>query len=159
MKDKDKAPLLAASQKLVAQGFRIVATDGTATFLRDNGLPGRAHQQGAAGPAALRRRHEERRNQLVFNTVEGAQAIADSFTLRQAALLGNIPYCTTVAAARAAVEAIVALAQGELEVAPLQSYFRDRSRSPRPTRRGRRVYFCAKRDSLSGLPVETVETG
>jgi carbamoyl-phosphate synthase large subunit len=62
--------------------------------------------------------------QLVFNTVEGAQSIADSFTLRQAALLGNIPYCTTVAAARAAVEAIVALAQGELEVAPLQSYFR-----------------------------------
>jgi carbamoyl-phosphate synthase large subunit len=62
--------------------------------------------------------------QLVFNTVEGAQAIADSFTLRQAALLGNIPYCTTVAAARAAVEAIAALAQGELEVAPLQSYFR-----------------------------------
>ena len=61
--------------------------------------------------------------QLVFNTTEGAQAIADSFTLRAAALLGNIPYYTTVAGARAAVEAIAALRQGGLEVAPLQSYF------------------------------------
>ena len=34
--------------------------------------------------------------QLVFNTTEGAQAIADSFSLRQAALLGNIAYYTTV---------------------------------------------------------------
>ena len=49
--------------------------------------------------------------QLVFNTTEGAQAIADSFTLRRAALLGKIPYYTTVAGARAAVEAIAALAQ------------------------------------------------
>ncbi len=124
VKDKDKAALLAASQKLVAQGFRLIATDGTATFLKENGLPverinkvlqGRPHCVDAMKSGEI---------QLVFNTVEGAQSIADSFTLRQAALLGNIPYCTTVAAARAAVEAIAALAQGELEVAPLQSYFR-----------------------------------
>src|SRR5262249_61602084 len=123
-RDKDKPALLAASQKLVAQGFRIVATDGTATYLKEKGLPverinkvlqGRPHCVDAMKSGEI---------QLVFNTVEGAQSIADSFTLRQAALLGNIPYCTTVAAARAAVEAIVALAQGELEVAPLQSYFR-----------------------------------
>jgi carbamoyl-phosphate synthase large subunit len=62
--------------------------------------------------------------QLVFNTVEGAQSIADSFSLREAALVGSIPYCTTVAAARAAAAAIAALKQGDLEVAPLQSYFK-----------------------------------
>ena len=61
--------------------------------------------------------------QLVFNTVEGSQAMADSFSLRQAALLGNIAYYTTVPGARAAVAAIAALASGELEVAPLQAYF------------------------------------
>ena len=42
--------------------------------------------------------------QLMFNTTEGAQAMADSFSLRQTALLGNIPYYTTVAGARATVE-------------------------------------------------------
>jgi carbamoyl-phosphate synthase large subunit len=62
------------------------------------------------------------RVQLVFNTTEGAQAIADSFSLRRTALTHGIPYYTTVAGARAAVQAIGALRQGCLEVAPLQSY-------------------------------------
>ena len=61
--------------------------------------------------------------QLVFNTTEGAQAIADSFSLRRTALTNSIPYYTTVAGARAAVQAIGALRAGSLEVAPLQSYF------------------------------------
>jgi carbamoyl-phosphate synthase large subunit len=64
------------------------------------------------------------RVQLVFNTTEGAAAIADSASIRQTALLGNIPYYTTVSGARAAVAAIAALAAGPLEVAPLQSYFK-----------------------------------
>jgi|GEM_PF-2831187 len=63
------------------------------------------------------------RIQLIFNTTEGAQAIADSFSLRRTALTHNIPYYTTVAGARAAVQAIGALRRGSLEVAPLQSYF------------------------------------
>ena len=61
--------------------------------------------------------------QLVFNTTEGSQAIADSFSLRRTALTNGIPYYTTVAGARAAVQAIAALRAGSLEVAPLQSYF------------------------------------
>jgi carbamoyl-phosphate synthase large subunit len=61
--------------------------------------------------------------QLVFNTTEGTQAIADSFSLRRTALTNNIPYYTTVAGARAAVQAIAALKAGSLEVASLQSYF------------------------------------
>ncbi len=51
--------------------------------------------------------------QLVFNTTEGAQAIADSFSLRRTALTLNIPYYTTVAGARAAVQAISALKSGQ----------------------------------------------
>jgi carbamoyl-phosphate synthase large subunit len=61
--------------------------------------------------------------QLVFNTTEGAKAIADSFELRRSALINGIPYYTTVAGCRAAVQAISALMAGQLEVAPLQSYF------------------------------------
>ena len=62
--------------------------------------------------------------QLVFNTTEGAQAIADSFSLRRTALVHHIPYYTTAAGARAAVQAICALQNGSLDVAPLQSYFK-----------------------------------
>ena len=61
---------------------------------------------------------------LVFNTTEGAQAIADSFELRHTALTNEIPYYTTVAGANAAVQAISALKTGTLAVAPLQSYFK-----------------------------------
>ena len=59
---------------------------------------------------------------LVLNTTEGAKAIADSFSLRQAALTHNIPYYTTVEGARAAVKAIQTLRSGRLDVQPLQSY-------------------------------------
>ena len=60
--------------------------------------------------------------QLVVNTTEGIQAIADSFTIRRTALLLKIPYYTTVAGAAATVQSIAALRAGSLEVAPLQSY-------------------------------------
>ena len=60
---------------------------------------------------------------LVFNTTEGEIAIADSLDLRRAALFNKIPYYTTVAGTLAAVEAIVALKSGTLEVSPLQFYF------------------------------------
>ena len=61
--------------------------------------------------------------QLVFNTVEGAASVSDSFQLRREALQNHIPYYTTVAGARASVEAITALRSGDLDVAPLQAYF------------------------------------
>jgi carbamoyl-phosphate synthase large subunit len=58
--------------------------------------------------------------QVVFNTTEGRQSLADSFSLRRTALMGKIPYFTTTAGALAASQAITAV--GELEVRALQSY-------------------------------------
>ncbi len=124
VKDKDKAAMTEPGRRLAAQGFRLIATAGTAEYLRAQGLSvdrvnkvleGRPHIVDAMKSGEI---------QLVFNTVEGAQAIADSFSLREAALTAGIPYYTTVAGVRAAVEAIAALAGGDLEVAPLQSYFK-----------------------------------
>ena len=61
--------------------------------------------------------------QLVFNTTEGAQALADSRSLRRAALLHKVPYYTTLAGAVAAALGIRAYKGGELEVRALQDYF------------------------------------
>ena len=61
--------------------------------------------------------------QLVFNTTEGAGALSDSRSLRQAALLHKIPYYTTLAGAVAAAEGIKAYLGGDLEVRALQDYF------------------------------------
>ena len=59
----------------------------------------------------------------MFNTTEGAQALADSRSLRQAALLHKVPYYTTLAGALAAAEGIKAYMAGDLEVRALQDYF------------------------------------
>ena len=61
--------------------------------------------------------------QLVFNTTEGAQALADSRSLRRAALLHKVPYYTTLAGAIAASQGIRAYVAGDLEVRALQDYF------------------------------------
>ncbi len=61
---------------------------------------------------------------LVFNTTEGAKALADSKDIRRTALLNHIPYYTTYAGAVAVTRAIKALRADSLKVAPLQSYMR-----------------------------------
>ena len=60
---------------------------------------------------------------LVFNTTEGSQAIKDSFTLRRSAINNKIPYYTTMAGAKAIVEAIKSIKQKKLDVCSLQKYF------------------------------------
>ncbi len=124
VRDRDKQALVEPCRRLVAMGFSLVATRGTAAFLKSADLPvdsvnkvheGRPHIVDAMLSGEI---------DLMFNTTEGAAAIRDSFELRRTALMRNLPYYTTMAGAKAAVEAIQALRAGRLEVAPLQSYFK-----------------------------------
>ena len=123
VRDKDKARILPTIQALEESGFRIVATTGTQRFLAENGvkasrinkvLEGRPHVVDAIKNGDI---------QLVFNTTEGAGALSDSRSLRQAALLHKVPYYTTLAGSIAAAEGIKAYLGGDLEVRPLQDYF------------------------------------
>jgi carbamoyl-phosphate synthase large subunit len=123
VRDHDKRSLIEPCHRLVEMGFALVATDGTAAALRAEGLPVTRVNKVRDGRPHIVDRMLSGGVQLVFNTTEGSQAIADSFSLRRTALTHAIPYYTTVAGARAAVQAIAALRAGNLEVAPLQSYF------------------------------------
>jgi carbamoyl-phosphate synthase large subunit len=124
IKDRDKPALVPCCRKLVEMGFELLATRGTAAFFQQAGLPVRRINKVLEGRPHIVDAMKSGEVQLLFNTTEGAQAIADSFSLRETALLNGIPYYTTVAGAKAAVEAIRCLKAGELEVLPLQSYFR-----------------------------------
>jgi carbamoyl-phosphate synthase large subunit len=124
VKNSDKAAMITLGQELAGLGFDLVATRGTAEALNAAGVAtalvkkvreGRPHIVDVMISGGI---------DLVFNTTEGATAIADSFTLRQTALYYRIPYYTTVAGCRAVVAAISALNAGSLDVAPLQSYFK-----------------------------------
>ncbi|HUI34421.1 MAG TPA: carbamoyl-phosphate synthase large subunit, partial [Stellaceae bacterium] len=123
VRDGDKAALVEPCRRLAEWGFELVATRGTAAALVESGIDVAIVNKVREGRPDIVDEMRSGRIQLVFNTTEGAQAIADSFSLRRTALTHNIPYYTTVAGARAAVQAIGALRRGSLEVAPLQSYF------------------------------------
>ena len=122
VRDQDKAALIEPCRRLVEMGFALIATKGTADTLSAAGLPVAPVNKVREGRPHIVDRMLSGGVQLVFNTTEGSQAIADSFSLRRTTLTNGIPYYTTVAGARAAVQAIAALRAGSLEVAPLQSY-------------------------------------
>jgi len=122
VKDSDKPALVTLCRELVAMDFKLMATHGTAQALKAAGIPVSRVNKVIEGRPDIVDNMKSGHVALVFNTTEGAQAIKDSFDLRQAAVTYNIPYYTTVEGARAAVRGINALKRGRLEVAPLQSY-------------------------------------
>jgi carbamoyl-phosphate synthase large subunit len=122
VKDSDKPLLVPIARKLIALGFRVVATESTQKHFQAQGIAAERINKVLEGQPHIVDAMIDREIQLVINTTEGAQAIADSFSLRRTALTNSIPYYTTVAGARAAVAAIEALRRGPLEVVPLQSY-------------------------------------
>jgi carbamoyl-phosphate synthase large subunit len=123
VRDRDKPAMVGPCRRLVEMGFSLIATSGTGALLRQAGVAVEIVNKVLEGRPHIVDRMLSGEVQLLFNTTEGAQAIADSFSLRRTALTHNIPYYTTVAGARAAVQAIAALKTGSLEVASLQSYF------------------------------------
>jgi len=124
VKDSDKDKIVGPAKKLLELGFDLIATGGTATFLRDKGLAVRSINKVLEGRPHIVDEIKNGNVALVFNTTEGAKAIEDSKSLRRAALMMKVPYYTTVAGSRAAVLGIEAIIKGRLEVAPLQSYAR-----------------------------------
>ncbi|MBT4006847.1 MAG: carbamoyl-phosphate synthase large subunit [Rhodospirillales bacterium] len=125
VKERDKAAMVEPGQQLIALGFKLIATRGTAEVLRDAGLECAIVNKVLEGRPHIVDAMKNGEIQLVFNTTEGAEAIRDSFDLRRNALTHKIPYYTTVAGALAATLGIAALKAGDLEVRPLQSYFPD----------------------------------
>jgi carbamoyl-phosphate synthase large subunit len=123
VRDRDKKTAARLARRLADLGFQIVATTGTAAFLRAAGLDAKPINKVAEGRPHCVDAIISGDVQLVVNTTEGAQAIADSYSIRRSALVHNVPHYTTMAGALAAVEAIEALQRGSLDVAPLQSYF------------------------------------
>ncbi|MBP2682769.1 MAG: carbamoyl-phosphate synthase large subunit, partial [Deltaproteobacteria bacterium] len=122
VRDEDKKGVLAAAEGLKRCGFSLVATHGTAGFLNAHGLhcdTVRKVNEGRPHVADLIRNGEIA---LVINTPLGAQSKADSYYIRRASLIYNVPYFTTLAAARAVSLAISALIADDLSVRSLQEY-------------------------------------
>jgi carbamoyl-phosphate synthase large subunit len=124
VRDADKTALVEIARRLVNLGFTLIATHGTAAFLRKAGLTVRGINKVLEGRPHIVDAMDNREIQFVVNTTEGAQAIQDSRSLRRAALMNHIAYQTTLRGARAALEAIAVTKRGDLRVQPLQHYSR-----------------------------------
>jgi carbamoyl-phosphate synthase large subunit len=113
VKDADKSESLgSAARDLVALGFEIVATGGTADWLGTQGVAATRVNKVYEGRPNVVDRMKNGEIALVLNTTEGTQAISDSRAIRSVALYDKIPYFTTAAGSIAAVAAMRARAEG-----------------------------------------------
>jgi carbamoyl-phosphate synthase large subunit len=122
VKEADKPWIVEPVKLLLGRGFKVLATSGTAAYLEGQGLKVEPVKKVLEGRPHIVDAMKNGEVQLVFNTTEGKQSLADSFELRRTALMMKIPYYTTAAGGLAAAQAIVASAEAPLEVRPLQSY-------------------------------------
>jgi carbamoyl-phosphate synthase large subunit len=120
--DSDKPTVLPIVRRFHEMGFRLTATEGTARYLRTRGVPAER----------VAKVHEGRPNaidlivsgdvQLLINTPLGKFTQADDYAIRRAALMHRVPYTTTMSAASAACDAIIALRSRTGSVRSLQEW-------------------------------------
>jgi carbamoyl-phosphate synthase large subunit len=118
--DRDKPALVPVACRLAELGFALIATGGTAGVLQAAGLEVEAVLKVHEGRPNIEDAIRSGRIQLIINTPIGRQAAHDDRYLRRAALDYAVPTVTTLAGARAAVEAIAALQRDQLPVHALQ---------------------------------------
>jgi carbamoyl-phosphate synthase large subunit len=121
LRDSDKPVIVSAARELVAMGFEIIATAGTAAYLRGHGLNAQPVNKVVEGQPHIVDAMINGEVQLVFNTTEGAASLADSASIRRTAVNRKIPYFTTLSASLASVLAITALKTRNISVTALQS--------------------------------------
>ena len=124
VKDKDKAGLLEVAQGLEKAGFSIVATRGTAEYLRKRGITVETVNKVTEGRPHIVDQIKDMQVDFVINTVHGAEAQKDSYSIRRTTLMKGVPYFTTLSAAKAAVRGIAAIMKNHLQVKSIQEYHR-----------------------------------
>jgi carbamoyl-phosphate synthase large subunit len=122
VREQDKPGLVEIARRLIALGFTLIATHGTAAYLGKAGLAVSGINKVLEGRPHCVDAMDNREIDFVVNTTEGVQAIVDSQSLRRAALMNGISYFTTIRGARAALEAIAVQKRGDLRVGSLQRY-------------------------------------
>jgi carbamoyl-phosphate synthase large subunit len=122
LKDKDKPLSIPIVRKLLEFGFDIVATRGTAEYLKENDLAVKVINKVTEGRPHIVDLIKNKEVHFVVNTVSGSQAQRDSFSIRQNALQYKVPFTTTISGAVAAVNAIGKLRKQQVHIRSLQEY-------------------------------------
>ena len=118
VREADKAELPELARNYHTLGFKLVATKGTAKVIEDAGIPVESVNKVMEGRPHIVDMLKNDEIDLIVNTTEGRQAIADSATIRSTALRHGVYCTTTIASAKAVYEALVF--GGETSVNSLQ---------------------------------------
>jgi carbamoyl-phosphate synthase large subunit len=122
VRDKDKPAAIQLAKALYELGFAILATRGTADAIRTSGIPVEVVLKVIEGQPHVVDYIKSGTVQLLINTTMGKNSIRDSYDIRRAALVYNVPYCTTIPGAFAATHGIKALLDGPIAINSLQEY-------------------------------------
>jgi carbamoyl-phosphate synthase large subunit len=114
VRDADKERLLPVAREVLARGFTLVATSGTASYLAEHGVTCERINKVLEGRPHIVDLIKNGEIVYIVNTTEGKQAIADSFSIRREALQRRVTYSTTVAGARALVHSLDFHSNGEV---------------------------------------------
>jgi carbamoyl-phosphate synthase large subunit len=123
--DSDKPTVTPIARRFHEMGFEIVATSGTAAYLRARGIPARSILKVHEGRPNCLDMIVNRDTDLFINTPMGKHAQFDDYLLRQAAIVNRVSYTTTMSAARAACEGVLALKSRRARVKTLQEWQAD----------------------------------
>ena len=127
--DEDKASVVPIARDLAGLGFSLLATHGTAAYLRAHGLEAELVYKVNEGRPHIGDRLLNRDIDLVINTPLGRESFFDDRTLRRIATVLCVPCVTTLTGAAATVSAIRALREETLDVRPLQDYHAEPART------------------------------
>ena len=106
VRDRDKPFVVEVAKRLKSLGYSVVATHGTAKVISEAGLEVTRVNKVVEGRPHIVDMLKNDEIQVVFNTTEGTQAIADSSMIRRTALRHNVYCTTTIAGALAVCEAV-----------------------------------------------------
>ena len=106
VRDRDKPHVVEVAKRALALGYKLIATHGTAAVITKAGLPVKGVNKVAEGRPHIVDMLKNEEIQVVFNTTEGKQAIADSSTIRRTALRHGVFCTTTIAGALAVCDAL-----------------------------------------------------
>jgi carbamoyl-phosphate synthase large subunit len=114
VREGDRQKAIPVARNLLAHGFQLVATRGTARVLQEAGLPCTVVNKVYEGRPHIVDMIKNGELQFIVNTTEGKKAIADSFTIRRQALQQQVTYTTTISGAQATCYALSELDAGDV---------------------------------------------
>ena len=120
--NNDKNNVVPIARDLAALGFKLIATRGTAAYLRAHGLDVEIVYKINEGRPHIGDEILNKRVALVINTPLGRESFFDDRTVRRVAMLNGVPAVTTLTGAAATVSAIAAMRTEGLTVKSLQEY-------------------------------------